>query len=61
MKRGKKKAWFYSMPFLIIVGLMIVVPLIVYRRNILYQYEYLSLEGLSFCWTGQLQKGIAGF
>lgn len=28
MKRGKKKAWFYSMPFLIIVGLMIVVPLL---------------------------------
>ena len=28
MKRGKKKAWFNSMPFLIIVGLMIVVPLL---------------------------------
>ena len=50
MKRGKKKAWFYSMPFLIIVGLMIVVPLL----YTVYQYEYLSLEGLSLCWTGQL-------
>ena len=28
MKRGKKKAWIYSMPFLIIIGLMIVVPLL---------------------------------
>ena len=28
MKRGKKKAWIYSMPFLIIVGVMIVVPLL---------------------------------
>ena len=28
MKRGKKKAWIYSMPFLVIVGLMIVVPLL---------------------------------
>lgn len=54
MKRGKKKAWFYSMPFLIIVGLMIVVPLLYTVENILYQYEYLSLEGLSVCWTGQL-------
>lgn len=54
MKRGKKKAWFYSMPFLIIVGIDDCRALIVYRRNILYQYEYLSLEGLSLCWTGQL-------
>ena len=53
MKRGKKKAWFYSMPFLIIVGLMIVVPLlyiveISFTNMSIYHWKDYHCVGLDF-------------